>query len=67
VVNLGRNLRLYPAPEPLLAPPEGRRWAMAWSSEEPEYGGSGTPELDTDEGWRIPGEATVLLAAVTEE
>lgn len=67
VVNLGRNLRLYPAPEPLLAPPQGRRWAIAWSSEEPEYGGSGTPELDTDDGWRIPGEATVLLAAVTEE
>ena len=67
VVNLGRDLRLTPAPEPLLAPPEGMRWQMLWSSEDPAYGGNGTPELDTDEGWRIPGEATVLLAAVAEE
>ena len=61
------DLRLAPAPEPLLAPPEGKRWQTAWSSEDPAYGGNGTPELDTDDGWRIPGEATVLLIAVAEE
>jgi maltooligosyltrehalose trehalohydrolase len=33
-----------------------------WSSEDPRYGGSGTPDLDTDENWRIPGESAVLLA-----
>src|SRR5215207_3116242 len=38
VVNLGRALHLDPAPEPLLAPPEGRRWAVAWSSQDPRYG-----------------------------
>jgi maltooligosyltrehalose trehalohydrolase len=67
VVNLGRDLRLSPAPEPLLAPPEGAQWKMRWSSEDPDYGGGGTPELDTDDGWRIPGEATVLLVARAED
>ena len=61
LVNLGRNLLLDAAPEPLLAPPEGRRWEILWSSESPRYGGSGTPPVETDEGWRIPGHATVVL------
>lgn len=63
VVNLGRDLALVSAPEPLLAPPAQCRWRVLWSSEDPRYGGSGTPEVDTDEGWRIPGEAAVVLAA----
>jgi maltooligosyltrehalose trehalohydrolase len=61
VVNLGADLHLDPAPEPLLAPPEAGAWALRWSSEARLYGGNGTPELDTDENWRIPGEAAVLL------
>jgi maltooligosyltrehalose trehalohydrolase len=61
LVNLGRDLHLDAAPEPLLAPPEGRRWEILWSSERPRYGGSGTPPVETDEGWRIPGHATVVL------
>jgi maltooligosyltrehalose trehalohydrolase len=67
VVNFGRDLRLTPAPEPLLAPPEGKCWQTLWSSEDPAYGGTGTPEVDSDEGWRIPGEASVLLVARPEE
>ena len=63
LVNLGRDLHLDPAPEPLLAPPEGRRWDVLWSSEDPRYGGGGTPPLDTEDNWRIPGEAAVVLAA----
>jgi maltooligosyltrehalose trehalohydrolase len=62
VVNLGRNLRLESAPEPLLAAPAEGPWQILWSSEEPRYGGCGTPALDTDEGWRIPGQAAVVLA-----
>lgn len=61
VVNLGRDLRLDPVPEPLLAPPEGRRWETLWSSEHPRYGGAGSPPLETDEGWRIPGHSAVAL------
>ncbi|HET7746543.1 MAG TPA: malto-oligosyltrehalose trehalohydrolase [Vicinamibacteria bacterium] len=61
VVNLGRDLHFSPAPEPLLAPPEGRGWRVLWSSEDPRYGGHGTPPLETEDGWRIPGEAAVAL------
>jgi maltooligosyltrehalose trehalohydrolase len=63
LVNLGRDLHLYPSPEPLLAPPEGCGWEVLWSSEDPRYGGGGTPPLETEEeGWRIPGHAAVALA-----
>jgi maltooligosyltrehalose trehalohydrolase len=66
VVNLGRDLYLNPAPEPLLAPPEGRRWEPLWSSEDPKYGGGGTPPLDTaDDNWHLPGHAAVVLASGT--
>ncbi len=63
VVNLGSHLHLDPAPEPLLAPPLGCEWEQAWSSEDPRYGGSGTPPLDSEENWRLPAEAAVLLTA----
>jgi maltooligosyltrehalose trehalohydrolase len=62
LVNLGRDLHFDPAPEPLLAPPAGRRWAVRWSTEDPRYGGCGTAPPDTEENWRIPGEAAVVLA-----
>jgi maltooligosyltrehalose trehalohydrolase len=67
VVNLGRDLAFDPAPEPLLAPPEGAAWRTLWSSEDPRYGGTGTPPPDSDEGWRLPGEATVALAPRRQE
>ena len=58
----GRPRALDPAPEPLLAPPEGTAWAVLWSSEDLRYGGTGTGNVETEEGWRIPGEATVVLS-----
>jgi maltooligosyltrehalose trehalohydrolase len=61
VVNLGRELTLDPAPEPLLAPPAGARWQVRWSSEDPRYGGIGTPAVEGDEGWHFPGESAVVL------
>jgi maltooligosyltrehalose trehalohydrolase len=67
LVNLGRDLHLNPAPEPLLAPPAGRRWAVRWSSQDPRYGGGGTAPPDTEESWRIPGEAAVVLAPAVPE
>ena len=63
VVNLGRDLQLDPAPEPLLASPEGMQWQIRWSSDDWLYGGPGTPPLESDENWRLPGQATVLLVA----
>jgi maltooligosyltrehalose trehalohydrolase len=62
LVNLGRDLPLVPAPEPLLAPPAGARWRARWSSEDPRYGGSGTPPLESeDDGWRLPGHAAFVM------
>ncbi len=50
-------------PEPLLAPPAGHALGRCcWSSEDPRYGGDGTPPLDAADGWHIPGEAAVVLA-----
>ena len=64
IVNLGSHVHLGRAPEPLLAPPEGKEWDVIWSTEDPRYGGTGTPPLDTVENWRIPGQAAVALAPV---
>lgn len=61
LVNFGVDLHLNPAPEPLLAPPRDRQWAILWSSEDPTYGGTGTPPLDSEDNWRIPGHAAVAL------
>jgi maltooligosyltrehalose trehalohydrolase len=66
LVNFGADLHLSPAPEPLLAPPAGKRWVTLWSSEDPRYGGSGTPALDTKDNWRLPGHAAVALAPVPD-
>ena len=41
LVNLGIDLHLDPAPEPLLAPPTDSEWTTLWSSEDPKYGGIG--------------------------
>lgn len=62
IVNLGADLPLSPSPEPLLAPPAGSEWKTLWSTEDPLYGGCGTAELDTEEGWYLPGEAAVVLS-----
>ena len=61
VVNFDRDLNFDSVSQPLIAPPEGMRWEVLWSSEEPRYGGGGTPPLETPDGWRIPGEAVFVL------
>ena len=75
LVNLGRDLTLPVRPEPLLAPPAGVRWTLLWSSEAPDYGGSGAVPVDVridaraetetgeieDGSWRLPGHAAVVL------
>jgi hypothetical protein len=62
IVNLGLDLHVNPAPEPLLAPPAGRRWKVIFSTESVCYGGCGTPPLESEENWWIPGHAAVALA-----
>ena len=61
LLNLGRDLLLRPAPEPLLAPPWGSTWTLVWSSEDPRYGGCGTAQVEREEGWHLPGEAALVV------
>jgi maltooligosyltrehalose trehalohydrolase len=66
LVNFGRDLHLDPAPQPLLAPPENRVWRVLWSSEDPAYGGGGTPTPEGPNNWRVPAHAALLLGAVEQ-
>ncbi len=61
VVNLGRDLFPNPTSEPLLAPPEDAEWQILWNSEDPRYGGCGAPPVETEDHWRIPGHAAIVL------
>jgi maltooligosyltrehalose trehalohydrolase len=64
LVNLGAQLELRPLPEPLLAPPAQKKWKLAWSSESPRYGGSGSLCPFTDEGdWTVWAESATLVIA----
>src|SRR5690606_20157192 len=60
-LNLGRDMNFDPAPEPLLGPPPEGAWGLLWSSEQVAYGGAGAAEVETEKGWRIPGNAAVVL------
>lgn len=62
VVNLGGDIELLPAHEPLLAPPDGTRWRVLWSSASPVYGGYGMAPLDADGPWRLQAECALLFA-----
>jgi maltooligosyltrehalose trehalohydrolase len=64
LVNFGKRTKLHPLPEPLLAPPFAARWEILWNSESICYGGQGSAELITNEGWILPAEAAVVLHPV---
>lgn len=63
LVNFDPDLHLRPAPEPLLAPPPWRAWHLIWSSEDPRFGGSGTPPLAEEGTWILPGHCALVLAS----
>jgi maltooligosyltrehalose trehalohydrolase len=67
IVNLGTQLFLSPSPEPLLGPPENAAWEIMWSSEDPKYGGNGTPAPDSERNWIIPGHAAVVMKPVQKK
>ena len=67
LVNLGHDLRPSSVPEPLLAPPEGTRWQLRFSSEDPRYGGGGTAPVETAHGYYLAGRAAAVLAPEAEE
>ena len=66
-VNLGPDLFAESFAEPLLAPPDGHVWQLRWSSEDPEYGGMGTPAVTGDHGWTICGHSAVVLKPMALE
>jgi maltooligosyltrehalose trehalohydrolase len=61
LVNLGPTFAQPAVPEPLLAPPEGTGWRLAWSSEDPRYGGHGTPRPFDRVRLAIPARAAIVL------
>ncbi len=61
LVNLGSDLPLSPIPEPLLAEPDQRDWHVAWSSEDPQYGGLGMQPPSYDAEWVLPGNCAIFL------
>ena len=63
IVNFGRDLVAGSFPEPLIAPPDDCQWVLRWSSEHPDYGGCGTPDIVTADGWRIPAHSAVVMRA----
>jgi maltooligosyltrehalose trehalohydrolase len=68
LVNLGNDLPMDPCPEPLLAPPPGHRWTIVLTTEDPIYGGTGTPPADTEnEGWLLHGRCAIVLKPVRED
>ena len=68
VVNFGVEIVEPAFAEPLVAPPpDYTGWILHWSSEHPDYGGLGTPDIIDGTGWRIPGEAAVLLKPAQTE
>ena len=62
IVNFGRDIKRPSFPEPLLAPPRGRPWSVLWSSEDPAYGGTGTPPFESADGWHLTAHAALVLS-----
>jgi maltooligosyltrehalose trehalohydrolase len=67
IVNLGPDLPLIPAPEPLLAPVAGGSWALRWSSDHPLYGGPGIINPLSERGWQVPAASAALFIAAKPE
>jgi maltooligosyltrehalose trehalohydrolase len=63
LINLGDDLQMSIAPEPLLAPPRERRWQQIWSSDDCAYGGPGAVDVTRRPLWTLPADSAVLLHA----
>jgi maltooligosyltrehalose trehalohydrolase len=67
VVNLGDDVKLAPAPEPLLAPRNGRSWRHVLTSEDVKYGGKGYARPHADGVWQLTAHsASVFLEEENE-
>jgi maltooligosyltrehalose trehalohydrolase len=63
LINLGEDVEMTIAPEPLLAPPRERRWQQVWSSDDCAYGGPGAVDVTRSPLWTLPADSAVLLQA----
>lgn len=61
VLNLGDDLKLDPAPEPLLAPRSGRRWRLLLCSEDVRYGGDGYAEPERKGVWQLTARSACVF------
>jgi maltooligosyltrehalose trehalohydrolase len=61
IINLGRGLRLGPAPEPLIAPPAHSEWQLLWSSDDTRYGGPGVVRPRKVGPWKISSHSALVL------
>lgn len=62
LLNLGPDLVPEGDPVGLLEPPRGSHWRLLWSSDDPRYGGGGTPAR-AREASLIPAESALVFAA----
>ena len=62
LVNLGPTYASQVTAEPLVAPPDGTGWQLVWSSEDPRYGGHGTPRPFDRVRLAIPAHAAIVVA-----
>lgn len=60
-INYGPDLHRRSFAEPLIAPPEERKWRLLWSSEEPKYGGAGVAPFEDGKGWHLTGHSALVL------
>ncbi len=63
LVNLGRDLDLGEVAEPLLASPQDKAWRVMLSTEDPRYGGVGTPPFGEYGQIRLQGASALVLTA----
>ncbi len=67
IANFGPDLELAPAPEPLLAPPNGASWTSIWCSEDYAYGGHGAPPERDDGVIVVPARSSTLFCPRDEQ
>jgi maltooligosyltrehalose trehalohydrolase len=65
VVNFADDY-LSPMNDPLLAPLPRSSWQQLWSSEQPQYGGSGVGAICDADPWLIPGVSATLLSSTAQ-
>jgi maltooligosyltrehalose trehalohydrolase len=67
LLNLGPQVELRPAPEPLLAPVAGSEWSLTWSSDDPRYTGPGVIDVCRSILELLPAESAMLLRSQAKE